>query len=186
MDRGIWAAWYDLPDEGKEEYLAWLHEVHIPEALARPGYLWAAHVENGIWEKRESDLKNRLTYTDDTAVPAGNAYLMLYGAVSPHTFFDPSPSEMAENQTANTREMLGRRNGERSCIFTEEARVDGPEVATRAPGLTPGPIIQMGSFNSNKPANEEELGIWYAQWRLPSEGRMTGCVGARKLVSAAV
>ena len=49
MDRGIWATWYDLPEEGKEEYIAWLHDVHLPKALLRPGYLWAAHIEN-IWD----------------------------------------------------------------------------------------------------------------------------------------
>jgi hypothetical protein len=46
MARGIWATWYDLPEEGKPEYLSWLHTVHIPAMLARPGYLWAAHVQN--------------------------------------------------------------------------------------------------------------------------------------------
>ena len=49
MDRGIWAIWYELPEERKarEEYVGWFHEVHIPEKLARPGYLWAAHYELG-------------------------------------------------------------------------------------------------------------------------------------------
>lgn len=26
IDRGIWATWYDLPEDGKEEYIQWLHE----------------------------------------------------------------------------------------------------------------------------------------------------------------
>ena len=46
MDRGIWAIWYNLPEEGRNEYLAWLHEVYLPEALQRPGYLWAAHYQS--------------------------------------------------------------------------------------------------------------------------------------------
>jgi hypothetical protein len=41
MDRGISATWYDLEAEGKNEYLQWLHQVHLPAMLARPGYLWA-------------------------------------------------------------------------------------------------------------------------------------------------
>ena len=43
MDRGIWAIWYDIPAEHRSEYLDWFHQVHIPDKLARPGYLWAAH-----------------------------------------------------------------------------------------------------------------------------------------------
>jgi hypothetical protein len=46
MDRGIRAVWYDLPEQGREEYLSWLHEVRIPRVLSRPGHLWAAHVQN--------------------------------------------------------------------------------------------------------------------------------------------
>ena len=39
MDRSIWATWYNLEEEGKQEYLDWLHEVHLPEAKKRDGYL---------------------------------------------------------------------------------------------------------------------------------------------------
>ena len=45
MDRGIWAIWYDIAAAQRAAYLEWFHEVHIPEKLARPGYLWAAHYE---------------------------------------------------------------------------------------------------------------------------------------------
>ena len=45
MDRAVWAIIYDLPEEGRDEYMEWYHEVHIPEKLARPGYTWAAHYE---------------------------------------------------------------------------------------------------------------------------------------------
>ena len=31
-DRGIWATWYDLPEEEEAEYLSWLHGEHIPAA----------------------------------------------------------------------------------------------------------------------------------------------------------
>ena len=80
MDRGIWATWYDLPEEGKDEYVSWLHEIHIPKALSRPGYLWSAHIEN-IWdEAHEAHKAKVLTWTDDPAVPTGNDYLLLFGA----------------------------------------------------------------------------------------------------------
>jgi hypothetical protein len=85
MDRGIWATWYDLPEEAQEEYLTWLHAVHIPAMLARPGYLWAAHVQNIMTPERQQNLSRRLIHVDDPAVPTGNAFLLLDGAESPHT-----------------------------------------------------------------------------------------------------
>jgi hypothetical protein len=54
MDRGIRATWYDLEAEGRGEYLDWLHRVPLPARLARPGYLWAAHVENVVSAGREA------------------------------------------------------------------------------------------------------------------------------------
>jgi hypothetical protein len=183
MDRGIWATWYDLPEQGKEEYLSWLHSVHIPEMLARPGYLWAAHVQNIVTPEREQNLNRRLTHTDDPSVPTGHGYLLLYGAENPHTFVDPSPAELATSMTAQGRALMGRRMAPRTCIFVEVARVDGPEAKTRAPGITPGPVIQFGSFNINALENEDEMGTWYARSRLPLMAPMTGSIGARKLVS---
>jgi hypothetical protein len=183
MDRGIWAAWYDLPEEGKEEYIAWLHDVHLPKALLRPGYLWAAHVEN-IWdEARKEDLSKRLTYTDDRSVPSGGAYLVLYGAASPHVFLKPSPAQLEANWTAEERDMFGRRMGVRSCIFLETDRVDGPDVNIRVPNGPPGPVIQFGSFNLREELDEETVMDMYAKIRLPLMAKMTGSVATRKLVS---
>ena len=65
MDRAIWATWYDLPAEGANEYISWLHEVHLPEMLERTGYLWAAHVDNDKSEERRENVNRRLTHTDD-------------------------------------------------------------------------------------------------------------------------
>ena len=177
MDRGIWATWYDLPAEGKEEYISWLHEVHFPGALSRPGYLWAVHVENVRTPEREEAISRNLTHTSDLSIPKGNDYLVLFGAASPHTFVSPSWSELRSQMTIEENEMLGRRIAPRSCIFVEVDRVDGPEVGTRAPGITPGPAIQLGSFNINNLENEDELSTWYARSRLPLMAGMTGCVG---------
>lgn len=165
MDRGIWALWYDLPEEHKPEYLAWFHEVHIPEKLTRPGYLWAAHYE--------------LAHDGHD-----KGYLALFGGGSAHTFLNPSPGQLAERQGELTRRMIGLRREASACILAEETRVDGPDAALRGPGLTPGPVIQMGNYNAASPAVEDDLGAWYAQQRLPLLATLPGCIGARKLLAS--
>ena len=183
MDRGIWAIWYDLPEQGKEEYIAWLHEVHLPKALLRPGYLWAAHIEN-IWdEAREEGISKRLIHTDDLSVPTGNAYLVLYGAASPHVFLKPSPAQLEANWTAEERDMFGRRRSARACIFLETDRTDGLDASTRAPNVAPGPVVQFGSFKLKKELDDETTMDMYAKIRFPHMAKMRGSVATRKLVS---
>src|ERR1044071_8474677 len=107
-DAGIYALWYDLAPETKDEYIAWLHGTHLPAMLQRHGYLWAAHVENVTAPEREARNDNRLTHTDDASVPGGFEYLLLYGAENAHVLADPSPAEMAQSFDTKTREMLSR------------------------------------------------------------------------------
>lgn len=164
MDRGIWAIWYDLEDEHRSEYLAWFHEVHIPEKLRRAGYLWAAHYELGHGG-------------------AGKGYLALFGGTSAHTFLSPSPGQLAQRQSVQARRLLGMRQQAAVCIFAEEIRVDGPDAPKPAPGNTPGPVVQMGNYNAASPAVEDDLGAWYAQERLPLLAGLPGCIGARKLLA---
>ena len=185
MDRGIWATWYDLDAGVKGEYLSWLHQVHLPAMLRRPGYLWAAHVENVVSPEREARNQARLTHVEDPAVPSGFAYLLLYGAASPHGFVDPTPAELTAGLDAEARRMLGHQRGARSCIFVEADRVEGPDAGQRAPGITPGPIIQFGTFNIDALDHEAEMSAWYARSRLPLVRPQAGSVGARKLVSIA-
>jgi hypothetical protein len=185
IDRGIWATWYDLPAQASSEHDAWLHERHLPSMLLRPGYLWAAHVENVDWPEREEHNQRRLTHTDDPAVPAGFRQLILFGAASPHVFVDPNPEEMLTVAGDEDRRMLAMREGERSVIFVEVDRVEAPGAAKRRPGITPGPVIQFGTFNINAVANEAEMNTWYSRSRLPLVKPLEGNVGARRLVSIA-
>jgi len=164
MDRGIWAIWYDVAHENRAEYLAWFHDTHIAEKLTRPGYLWAAHYTLGHGG-------------------AGTGYLAMFGGASAHTFLNPSPGQLAQSQSAQTRRLLGMRRNAAACILAEEVRVDGPDAAKRAPGTTPGPVVQMGNYNAASPAVEDDLGAWYAQERLPLLSRLPGCIGARKLLA---
>ena len=186
MDRGIWAAWYDLPEEKREDYVAWLHGRHLPAMLKRAGFLWAAHYEvAGEGAQMKQVKRTALTYAAPDALPGGARYVLLFGAASPHVFFHPSLADMAKEHDDETRAMRGVRAGYRECIFSEEARVDGPDVAGRGPGITPGPAIQMGQFVARDAEAEHALGAWYAQYRLKFMERMPGCIGARKLLSAA-
>jgi hypothetical protein len=85
----------------------------------------------------------------------------------------------------DARSMLALRLAERSVIFTEAGRVDGPSVSKRCPGITPGPVVQFGTFNINALENEVEMNSWYARSRLPLVARTAGNIGARRVVSIA-
>ena len=97
MDRGIWATWYDLPESGRDEYIDYLHGVYLPAMLQRPGYLWAAHVQNIDSPEREAASYKRLVHTEDPSVPQGYRYLLLFGAADPHVFVAPAASEIHES-----------------------------------------------------------------------------------------
>ncbi|MCE9639052.1 MAG: hypothetical protein K8S22_02690 [Betaproteobacteria bacterium] len=163
MDRGIWAIWYDLPAEHKAEYLEWFHHVHIPDKLARPGYVWAAHYE----------------------LEVDKGYLALFGGATAHTFLNPSPGQLLLRQSTETKHFMSIRRHSSACILAEEIRVDGPAAAQRGPGMTTGPVIQMGNYNAASPAVEDDLGAWYAQERLPLLAKLPGCIGARKMLATA-
>src|SRR6266511_208616 len=161
IDRGVWAIWYEVNARDWSDYQTWFHEVHIPEKLSRPGYLWAAH----------------------DALEEGKGYLALFGGASAHTFLAPSPGQLAQLQSDETKRFMRMRQRSSACILAEEIRVDGPDVEQRAANGTPGPVIQFGNYNAASPAVEEELGAWYAQERLPLLSKLPGCIGVRKMLA---
>jgi hypothetical protein len=162
MDRGIWAIWYEVDAEHWAEYSRWFHAVHIPEKLSRPGYLWAAHYQ----------------------LESNKGYLALFGAATTHVFLNPSPAQLAQRQSAETKRFIGMRRNASACILADEARVDGPDVRYRGPNGTPGAVIQFGSYNAASPAVEDDLGAWYAQERLPLLAKLPGCIGVRKMLAS--
>ena len=182
MDNAIWATFYDLPDTGREEYLSWFHEIHIPSKLSRPGYLWAAHYENAPAGKRFQKVHDRLGRSNDPATASGTGFISLFGGESTRPFFDPSPSQLRERAGTETREMIGRRIRPLSMILCEEWRVEGPDADKRGPAHTLAPAIQMGRYDGN--GNDEDLEAWYAQERMLAVECTPGCVGARKLLAA--
>jgi hypothetical protein len=179
MDRGISIAWYDLAEEGREQYLDWLHTKYIPKLLGSPGVLWAAHY------KTDESVKPlpALRHTKESAIPGGYRYIFLLGANDAHAFSALTPYNQKGKVELSDQEMLSMRIGERLNIFTEEARVDGPHAKEREGEYTLAPCIQLGSFNSGAYDEEDELLAWYADFRLPSMSDMPSSIGMRKLAS---
>lgn len=186
MDNGIKAVWYDLPEGGSRDYLAWLHDAYLPAVLQLPGRLWAAHYQViGGGARLFGERADPFARADASQVGGGKDYLLLVGAGSPHAFFKPTRAETEIEEDARTREMKARWIGARPGVFAEEARVNGPEYDQEVPSGTPGPAIQMGSFRTKTVEDEFDLAAWYAQYRLPAMARMPGCIATRKLLSVA-
>ena len=111
MAQAIWILQYDLTSDSEYEYLNWFHNIHIPEKLARPGYLWAVHYKGQIGALVNS--QNR------------RSYLTLFGGVLTRTFVDPSPAELRGMQDDFTREMIGKRLSSKGDVFALEWSVNG-------------------------------------------------------------
>lgn len=179
MDHALWITWYDLPEAGRDDYLAWLHGSYIPGVLRRPGLLWAAHYQSEERPLRNSRPTPR-RHPEPGAVPGGHRYILLFGAARAHDFAAPMPAAYHAGLPAADRRMLALRAGEAVSIMVEEARIEGPEASRADLGAALSPSIQLGSYRHD---DEEELLAWYAQWRLPSMRDMPGCVRVRKLVA---
>jgi hypothetical protein len=184
VDPALWITWYDLPDAGRDAYLEWLHGIYLPRLLERPGYLWAAHYASEAQPKRNAKRGGASRrHPPAGSVPEGFRFILMIGGEHAHTFAQPTPRELHAALPENERAMLAMRAGVSSNIMIEQARVEGPEAASRASGAATSPCIQLGSFVFD--GDEEDLYAWYAQWRLPSMTAIPGCVAVRKLVSAA-
>lgn len=94
-DRSLWISWYDLPEEGREAYLAWLHQSYMPALLRRRGFLWAAHyaaVPRGTVRtlRRDGKPDPRL----DPSLPTGDRYILLFGAEDANVLGNPAPGAL--------------------------------------------------------------------------------------------
>lgn len=146
MDTGIWATWYNLADDTRDAYLEWAHGTYLPFLKQLPGYAWVAHYRHEGGGPKMKRVEETVVGHTDEDIGAGYQYVMLVGAPSAHTFFHPALSEI--ELPDSFRERLALRQGVRTAIFTEEARVSGPAAAQASPGSTPGPYIQMGEASA--------------------------------------
>jgi hypothetical protein len=178
-DRGLWATWYDLPDNGRDAYLSWLHETYLPALLKRPGYLWAAH-----YATQNTETRSDLHHVEDPKVPTGFRYVLLIGAKDAGVFGNPAPVEIHAALPEQGRKMLAMRIGERVNLMTETSRCEGHAGNSSKEGPLGAPCIQIGSFNC--PVEyEEEMLAGYVQVRLPAMCAAGSCVRTRKMNSAA-
>jgi hypothetical protein len=182
VDRAIWFTWYNLPEQGRDDYLAWLHGCYIPAVLERTGVLWGAHYASEANIVPQGGGKGRVAHRAPGAdVPAGDRYILMFGAEQAHVFAHPTPTLYHAQLAGTDRQMLALRSGARSNVMVEEARYHGPEKT--AASLAPSPCIQLGTFNAVSWEHEDDILDWYARCRLPSIETLPGCVRARKLVS---
>jgi hypothetical protein len=178
-DRGLWISWYDLPDSGRDNYLAWLHRTYLPSLLKRPGYLWAAH-----YATRGSGGSAQIHHTEDPKVPSGFHYILIVGVTDALVFGNPIPSAIHASLPEEGRKMLAMRAGERVNLMTEAGSCEGGAKKSYKEGLTGAPYIQIGSFNC--PVEyEEEMHAGYVQKRLPAMCETASCIRTRKLNSVA-
>lgn len=171
MSTAIWAIIYDLKTDGKDDYLRWFHEVHIPEKLARPGYEWAGHYQvlSQVGQAASSQGSN--------GADGCTGYVALFGGSDTSVFLNPSPAQLKPRQTQETKEMMGRRIASRSFIATTEWRY---EVEKNEPQHAHTAILLMGC---DVGPNDEDFGAWCVQElkpRLSVAGFQSGC----KLLSA--
>ena len=127
MNSGFWISWYNLPAQGRDDYLTWLHTSYIPRVLKRPGVRGAAHYASEP-NPPISGEKGRLRNTRDAKVPAGDRFILIFGGDSPHAFAGPAPSIWHAGLPEADRKMLAMREGERSNVMALEAIAYGPEA----------------------------------------------------------
>jgi hypothetical protein len=178
-DRGLWITWYDLPDNGRDAYLSWLHGTYLPTLLKRPGYLWAVH-----YATRGTETSPQLHHTEDPSVPTGFRYILLIGAKDAFVFGNPVPNAIHASLPEQGRKMLSLRMGERVNLLTETGRCEGRARNAYKDGLMSAPCIQIGSFNCPVEYEEEMLG-GYVQVRMPAMCGAESCIRTRKLNSVA-
>ncbi len=182
-DRGLWITWYDLPDEGRDAYMNWLHGTYLPAILKRPGYLWAAHYASQDLEGGAENAK-RYRHVDDPRVGKGYHYMLLIAAADAAVFGDSVPSLLNAALPDEGKKMLAMRTGERFNLFTEAGRREGRALPAYKEGMLGAPCIQVGSFDCEL-EYEEEMHAGYVLERMPKMCATPSCLRTRKLNSVA-
>lgn len=185
MHRAIWTIIYDLGDDGRDAYLRWFHDVHIPEKLARPGYNWAGHYEIGATSMRRGAVA--LEGQDGTGASplAGKRYIAMFGGESTATFYNPSPLQLKGHQDEETRRMIGCRVNPAGFVFAEEWCVSGQagqgeDRLVEDPASAP--AMEFSLFDTQQ--SDEDIGVWCVQQRRAAFKQGAGCLAMYKLLAS--
>ncbi len=122
MSGAIWAIFYDIAVDDRDTYMRWFHDVHIPEKLARPGYVSAGHF--GVVDANGAPVSVAGSQGNQNA----EGYIALFGGGDTSVFLNPSPAQIKPNQTHETRLMMGRRINSRSFIAAREWSAGGQDT----------------------------------------------------------
>jgi hypothetical protein len=178
-DKALWAAWYDVEEDRRTEYLDWLHCEHLPALKKQPGLLWVAHyADQGGGVPMSESGKPLLNFSGDE-METGSQYALAVGAAAPRDFLDPSMLDLERQWDEASGGKLSLRKRVRSGIFVESVRVHGPAWPKDGYGLDPAPAVMLGSFRMPTPEQEFELGTWYLKVRLPFMQETPGCIRVR-------
>lgn len=170
MTRAIWLIGYDVASADEARYLEWFHHVHMPEKLARPGYLWAAHYE-AITPDGAPALLNGIAASETS-----RGFIAVFGGEDTRTFLNPSPAQIKPNQPPLTREMMGLRVGSRSLIAAEEWRI---ESADDQPSYA---FLELAVCDTG--AHDEDFGAWCVQAWAPHMTALPGVEVVAKWLSS--
>lgn len=163
MHGAIWTLAYDIDSAERERYLQWFHDVHIPEKLARPGYIWAAHYEGPPSEEGA-----------DGVVRHG--FIALFGSDSTRVFLDPSPAQIKPTQDPQTREMMRLRHHPLAMILAHEWSAG--DISDRADDVIHS--AGLGLLCASAQGRDEQLGAWCAQELIPGLCAQPECARAHK------
>jgi hypothetical protein len=187
-DRAYWITWYNLPEAHRDAHLQWVEQIYLPKVVARDGVLWGAHyasLPKGEYTPL-GGVGGRIAHKPDPAgVPAGDRYILIFGASEVYSLVNPTPAEFHATFSDADRATMAQRVDARHNFMLEEGRVEGDALSIHSPRMLPSAAIQLGSFQPGDWKDEDEQAAWYARWRLPSLQSVPGCLRVRKLVSVA-
>ena len=184
MSEVLRADWFDLADDNKDAFWAWLHETFLPALQSASGVGWVGHYD--IVEQPDRPYIEgapKKMETDDPAVPPGRQNVILTAGVSPETFFgkDNAVDALHGSHAAKLAERLNHR----WAVFIEEQVINSPEQRAAPYGMGPPPAMQIGNYNTVTPEDEIELARWYRAERFPRVSVSRGIIRGRKLLSIA-
>lgn len=172
MGGAIWAILYDLSPDDRDAYLDWFHDIHIPEKLARPGYVSAGHYAVVGADGAPGSI------TGAQGERNVEGYIALFGGKDTSVFLNPSPAQIKPNQPHETRIKMGRRIGSRSFIAATEW-VEGEALAGHERGDA---AIVLTCCDT--PGQDENFGAYCVQDLKPALAQNPGFRSLTKLLAA--